>query len=97
LWETLARLPSRVVELARGKAGRSVLFMGVSPRDPLVRRLSLQLLETGKNRLQGPTFFVCANHTPVDDAYWDKYDVNWIPLTCNEVVRSVAQRLEPRV
>lgn len=97
LWDALARLPSQVVELTRGKAGRSVLFMGVSPRDPLVRRLSLQLLETGKNRLQGPTFFVCAEHTAVDDAYWEKYDVNWIPMACETLVASMAHGLEQKL
>jgi hypothetical protein len=96
LWQLLSSLPSRIVELTRGKAGRSVLFMGVSPRDPLVRRLSLQLLETGKNRLQGPTYFVCADHTAVDDAYWEKYDVNWIPMGCEELVASIAQSLQVR-
>ena len=37
------------------QVGRCVLFMGVSPRDPLVRQLSYKLLESGRRR-QGQPF-----------------------------------------
>jgi hypothetical protein len=97
LWDAVSRLPSRIVELSRGQAGRSVLFLGVSPRDPLVRRLSKQLLETGEARIQGPTYFACVDHTAVDDAYWDKYDVQWLPHTVQEVVASVSRGLSRTV
>jgi CHAT domain/SIR2-like domain len=93
LWDALGRLPSRIANLARG-TGRSVLLLGVSPRDPLIRRLSMQLLETGDNRLQGPTYFVCSSHTTVDDAYWSKYDVKWIEAACDDVVASIARELQ---
>jgi hypothetical protein len=89
LFEAMRPMPSRIVELTRGRAGRSVLFVGVSPRDPLVRQLSAQLLETGKNRLQGPVFFACTNHTPVDDAYWDKYEINWIDLAPEALISAI--------
>ena len=59
------------------QVGRCVLFMGVSPRDPLVRQLSYKLLESGRRR-QGPTFFVSKEHTEVDDAYWAQFDVQWL-------------------
>ncbi|HUE89315.1 MAG TPA: CHAT domain-containing protein [Vicinamibacterales bacterium] len=93
LLESMRPMPSHIVELARGRAGRSVLFLGVSPRDPLIRHLSSQLLETGKNRLQGPVFFAYPNHTPVDDAYWDKYEVNWIDLSPEALVAAICHKV----
>ena len=70
------------------QVGRCVLFMGVSPRDPLVRQLSYKLLESGRRR-QGPTFFVSKDHTEVDDAYWRQFDVQWLDENLEDVIPAI--------
>ena len=70
------------------QVGRCVLFMGVSPRDPLVRQLSYKLLESGRRR-QGPTFFVSKEHTEVDDAYWAQFDVQWLDQDLEELIPAI--------
>jgi hypothetical protein len=60
------------------KPSRCVLFIGVSPRDVLVRQLAREILETNIDRRQGPPFFVCSNHSSVDEAYWKRFAMNWI-------------------
>jgi hypothetical protein len=78
LYERLSRLSPVLRDHLRGGVGRSALFVGVSPRDELARRVASQVLEAGENRIQGPTFFVAGYHSMADDAYWDKYRVRWI-------------------
>ena len=80
LWDQIGTMCLGVRNLMKGRAGRSALILGVSPRDPLLKRFLARMLDAGSRRSQGPTFFVCTNHTQADDAYWAKYDVRWIPL-----------------
>jgi hypothetical protein len=94
LWDKLARLPSQVLQLAKGP-GRSALFVGVSPRDPLVRRLALQLFETGENRVEGPTFFASTDHTSAEDSYWRKYDVTWVSMEAATLIAALDQAVRP--
>jgi hypothetical protein len=77
LWGSIGRMSSSIIELAKGFSGRSLLFLGLAPRDPLVRYLSAQLLDAEK-RTQGRHFFACSTHTQVDDAFWKKFEVEWI-------------------
>ena len=88
----IQRLDPQLKRTAR-KADRSVLFMGVSPRDPVVRQLSMQLLEPGDERVQGPTFFACAQHDEVDDAYWKKFDVKWLSQDLRTLVRHLSKEV----
>jgi hypothetical protein len=89
LWDYLGKLPPTMVDMVRGRAGQAALFLGISPRDPLVKRLSSRLLESGQRRLQGPTFFVSADPSDVDDAFWDKFDVRWLPMQVDELVTGI--------
>lgn len=88
LLESLRRMHATLSGLTR-QIGRSVLFLGVSPRDPLVRALSQQLLETGNKRKQGPTFFVWPRPNPADAAYWRRYGIVWIDHAPDEVIEAV--------
>jgi len=74
-----------------GPVGRCALFAGVSPRDPLARRMAARFLDTGSRRTQGPTYFVTAQHTPADDAYWEKYGVRWITESLDHVCESLVR------
>jgi len=53
---------------------RSLLFLGVSPRDPVARRLARRLLEQRSPR---PIYFAC-NPGEEDDPYWRDYPVTWL-------------------
>jgi hypothetical protein len=73
------RLSGAIAGLATRKPGRSILFVGVHPRDVLVRRFVRALMgDETRRRLQGKSYFVSADHSPVDDAYWAQYKVSWV-------------------
>jgi hypothetical protein len=74
--------------------GRSILFLGVSPRDALLRRLVDRLLPEGPSRTQGPIFFVCPGHSKVDEAYWRRYGVEWIDESPDVVVRALRAQVK---
>ncbi len=91
LWDRLGLISPIVKELMKGRAGRSSLILGLSPRDLLLKRLSTRVLEASENRSQGPTFFVCDSHSKIDEAYWEKYDVRWIPLPLNQFIEALRE------
>jgi hypothetical protein len=91
LLERLANPSMDLVELVR-QTGRSLLFLGASPRDPVIRRLT-GLLETGEATTQGPCFFVSPEATEVDRAYWRNFNVEWIREEPAAVIESLTVRL----
>jgi hypothetical protein len=88
LIDNLGRMHPTLAAIAK-QIGRSVLFLGVSPRDPVVRALSQELLETGSKRKQGPTFFVWPGRSVVDEAYWRRYAVEWVDRSAEEVIEAL--------
>ena len=48
-----------------------------------------RLLESGPRRLQVPTFFACSEQADVDDAFWEKFDVRWLPGKLDELVNGI--------
>ncbi|WNG27363.1 CHAT domain-containing protein [Cystobacter fuscus] len=94
LWERLPHASLEVVDLIH-QMGRGFLFLGVSPRAPLVRRLA-SLLEVGEASMQGPCFFVSTEATEVDAAYWKPFNVQWIHEEPAAVVEVLTSRLEER-
>jgi hypothetical protein len=88
LLDRMMNLSSHVADLARKTVGRSLLFLGVSPRDLLVRRLTRALRGNGRN--QGPMFFVSPDRV-VEDAYWDEYNVRWLPMSLDAFLEAIAQ------
>lgn len=93
LWERLPRASSEVVDLIH-QMGRGFLFLGVSPRDPLARRLA-SLLEVGEASMQGPCFFASTEASDVDAAYWKPFNVHWIREEPAAVIEALTSRLEP--
>jgi hypothetical protein len=81
LIDRMMNLSSQVTDLSRKSVGRSLLFLGVSPNDQLIRRLTRAL--RGNTRTQGPMYFVCADKGD-GDAYWDDYNVQWLGMTLEE-------------
>lgn len=66
-----------VSNLFKKALGRSVLFIGVSPLDPAVRRLARLFLESPR-KIEGPRYFVVPHVSAGDKAYWRDLDVKWI-------------------
>jgi hypothetical protein len=78
--QNIGRMSRELVDVARGWQ-RCVLFIGVSPREPLVRQLAQQLLERPTphgQRIQAAPYFICPDHDSVDASYWRQYGMNWI-------------------
>jgi hypothetical protein len=91
LIEKIGAMQAAIVALAK-TLERSILFIGTSPRDPLIHALSQKLLEPGpkENRTQGTTFFVWPAPTPVDEAYWSRYDTEWISGSDQDVIDAIS-------
>jgi hypothetical protein len=90
LLERMAKMPRQLLELMRGQLGRSALFVGVSPRDRLIRVLSRQFLEERGNRIQGPSFMVSPEPDP---AYWQKYRIQWIHSPLDDFIAALQQAI----
>jgi hypothetical protein len=88
LLDSVARMNRWLAAITR-RIGRSILFLGVSPRDVLVRALARQLIETGDKRKQGPIFFVAPRRTCADEAYWRRYGIQWIDASSDEVINAL--------
>ena len=88
LLERMGKMPRQILELMRGQLGRSALFVGVSPRDRLIRSLSRQFLEEKGNRIQGPSFIVSPEP---DEPYWHKYGIQWIQSPLEDFVAALQQ------
>jgi CHAT domain/SIR2-like domain len=86
LLDRMMCLSSQVSDLTRKSVGRSLLYVGVSPRDPLIRRLTRALRGNGRN--QGRMYFVSPDQLE-GDAYWDDYNVKWLPMKLEEFMCAV--------
>lgn len=74
----LARLDARIIDIAKGHIGRTLVILGEHPRDPTLRQLAAQLIDASDSSSQGPCFFVSPNYTRVDEDYWSRLKVQWI-------------------
>jgi hypothetical protein len=95
LWDRLGRMSQAVTDLVRGYYGRSLLFLGASPRDPLVKRLAAKLLEQVPHKKRGPMYFVCAKGEQ-QDPYWDAFSVTWIEGELTEVISALTTAARQR-
>jgi hypothetical protein len=89
LWDRLNKIPSQVAALVHGATDRSLLFLGIHPRDPLVHRLGAKLLDPRISKSVGSVYFVHPSPSAVDEAFWDKYGVEWITTDPDELVRAL--------
>jgi CHAT domain/SIR2-like domain len=92
LWDRIGRMDHHVTELIRGHLGRSLFFLGSSPRDPLVKRLTSKLLEQASTRTMGPLFFLCRDGEK-GDPYWDGFPVIWLEGEVEPLVAEISARL----
>jgi hypothetical protein len=85
--------------------GRTVVFIGVHPRDPVVRQLcKTHLSDKGSvGRIEGKLraltnkrvakFFVVPRMSAVDEAVWQEYDIQWIQADPAAVVAAMTAEL----
>lgn len=92
LLDALATAKADVTSLFR-KNGRAVLFIGVTPRDPVVRRLARLYLDPTSRTLQGPRFFVTPHLSAADQAYWREFNITWIEKEPAEVIDAIDAQL----
>ncbi|HEV7505152.1 MAG TPA: CHAT domain-containing protein [Thermoanaerobaculia bacterium] len=88
LWDRVGRMSQEIVNLVRGYAGRSLFFLGVSPRDPLVKRLFSKLIEDWSERARGPLFFLCSSGE-TGDPFWEQAQVEWIDADLGATVEAL--------
>ena len=89
LAERIRNLSPQLAEFTL-KERQLTLFLGVSPRDPLIRQLSRRLLAT-EQRLHLPPYFVWKGWSSVDRAYWRQYGVRPLEEDPSTVVRLISQ------
>jgi hypothetical protein len=96
LWDRIGRMTPEIGELIRGHIGRSLLFLGVNPRDPLVKRLISKLLEQASRNTLGPVFFICRPGEK-DDSYWEEFPVVWIEGDLETLATAMTQAIRREV
>jgi hypothetical protein len=85
-----------VEALMLANGGTSLLFLGVSPRDPLVRCLARRLLRTDNERSRGSAYFVGQGVSRADQGYWDRLSgLKWIDAGVETLVRELSAPLNP--
>jgi len=97
LWDRLTKIPPQVAALVHGAKGRSLLFLGIHPRDPLAHRLGAKLLDPRISKSVGPVYFVHPAPTAVDEAFWNNYNVEWIKANPDDIVHGLDAALRAEV
>ncbi|MDW3221811.1 MAG: CHAT domain-containing protein [Paracoccaceae bacterium] len=69
--------------------GLSVLMLGVSPRDPMVRRLASILLRADAGRGTIPIHFVSTEDEPLARLFWGRFNVSWYQTSPEEFVQQL--------
>lgn len=93
LFDRLGRMSPAVADaLVRKQIGMSALYLGVSPRNRLARRLT-SVLRGKKNRPStcGPVYFASAEADEGVEAYWDEYEVRWLRLGPEKLLQEVSR------
>jgi hypothetical protein len=94
LWDRMARMSDEIAGLVRRRGNepfRSLLFVGVHPRDPLVKRLTGRLLSS--SRTMGPVFFLCSPGER-GEAYWEGYPITWVEGDLESLVTALTAAVE---
>lgn len=95
LYDRLGRMSPAIADvMVRKQIGMSALYLGVSPHNRLLRRLT-NVLRSPRNRPGscGPIYFACRESDDIDDAYWRDYDVEWLRFEPVELVAAVSDAL----
>lgn len=89
--DRMDEIASFVEDLMNQVGGCTLLFLGVSPRDSLVRALSRRLLRRDVSRNRGTAFFVASVSTRADQAYWEEFaKIEWLELDAETVIEGLS-------
>ena len=84
-------IASFVEDLMNQVGGCTLLYLGVSPRDPLVRALSRRLLRHEVARNRGTAYFVASVSTAADKAYWEEFaKLEWLELDAETIINGLS-------
>ncbi len=87
------QLPGSVTDLVTAQFGRSLLLLGVSPRDQLVRRLCGALVGPNKGTDRAIVYFVTPEIDVVDAISWRQFEMRWIRADPSEFVEALTSEL----
>jgi CHAT domain/SIR2-like domain/TIR domain len=93
LLDCLVEVPTCLAKLMRGITGRSPLFLGLDPRDPLVRRLAAKLIPEQYRFTVGPVYFACESPSDDDNAYWSEFETVWLTDPLGDLMISINSSL----
>ena len=89
--DRIDEIASFVEDLMNQVGGCTLLYLGVSPRDPLVRALSRRLLRRDVSRNRGTAYFVASVSTPADQAYWEEFaKLEWLELDAETLINGLS-------
>jgi len=91
LASAIDQLPPSVEQITTAVMGRSILFLGVNPRDLIIRKLARRLIRPRGS--QGPVFFVCPKSLATDKAYWSTLNVTWLEAEPDAVIAKLTTLL----
>lgn len=84
------RIAACLEDLMRLNSSTSLLFLGVSPRDPIVRALARRLLRPETWRSRGIAYFVAPAVTPADRGYWKRFvSLEWLEVPTDTAIRGL--------
>jgi hypothetical protein len=84
------RIAASLEALMHRDSSTSLLFLGVSPRDPLVRALARRLLRPETHRSRGISYFVTPEVTPADRGYWKAFaSFEWLEVPIDTAIRGL--------
>jgi hypothetical protein len=89
LWDRLVKPPDWLTNLITAVDDRSLLFLGLHPRDPLARRLASRLYAKGVANDAGPIYFATTEHIAADQAYWKNFNVRWVKRSPADLVAEI--------
>ena len=93
LWDALAKMPLESASIVTGHLSRSLIVLGVNPRDVSVRRLARCLLPVDNRKDAGRTLLVWPGATEADKAVWQPFNPLWIDAKPAVVVSEVTRLL----
>jgi CHAT domain/SIR2-like domain len=88
LWSSFGKIAPEVTALVN-EPGRSLVFLGLSPRDLFIKRFLGQLLTPTVLKDLGPIFFARGAPSPVDDACWRWLQVRWISADLESIIEEL--------
>jgi hypothetical protein len=93
LWDRLAKPPDWLTNLITAGEDRSLLLLGIHPRDALARRLVSRLYAKGVANEAGPIYCASTEYSAADQAYWKSFNVRWIKRNSGDLIFDIETAL----